>query len=97
QLRLPVLLTKEITLQPNSEKCINIKILSSMNKTSEALFEPTTYLHSKAIFLINALIKVEGNRSRIMNINANDCQKTLSKNTTLGHTGCPRSPRGKFT
>ncbi|CAF5109412.1 unnamed protein product, partial [Rotaria socialis] len=39
QLRLPVLLTKEITLQPNSEKCINIKILSSMNKTSEALFE----------------------------------------------------------
>ncbi|CAF4632789.1 unnamed protein product, partial [Rotaria socialis] len=65
QLRLPVLLTKEITLQPNSEKCINIKILSSMNKTSEALFEPTTYLHSKAIFLINALIKVEGNRSRI--------------------------------
>ncbi|CAF4874469.1 unnamed protein product [Rotaria socialis] len=85
QLRLPVLLTEEITLPPKSEKCINIKILSSMNKTSEALFEPTRHLHSKAIFLINALIKVEGNRSRIMIINANDRQKTLSKNTTLGH------------
>ncbi|CAF3391230.1 unnamed protein product [Rotaria socialis] len=85
QLRLPVLLTEEITLPSKSEKCINIKILSSMNKTSEALFEPTTNLHSKAIFLINALIKVEGNRSRIMIINANDRQKTLSKNTILGH------------
>ncbi|CAF4477499.1 unnamed protein product, partial [Rotaria magnacalcarata] len=85
QLRLPVLLTEEITLPPKSEKCINIKILSSMNKTSEALFEPTTHLHSKEIFLINALIKVEKNRSQIMIINANDRQKTLSKNTTLGH------------
>ncbi|CAF4384057.1 unnamed protein product, partial [Rotaria magnacalcarata] len=85
QLRLPVLLTEEITLPPKSEKCINIKILSSMNKTSEALFKPTTHLHSKEIFLINALIKVEKNRSQIMIINANDRQKTLSKNTTLGH------------
>ncbi|CAM2729004.1 unnamed protein product [Rotaria socialis] len=85
QLRLPVLLTDEITLPPKSEKCINVKILSSMSKTSEALFEPTTHLQSKAIFLINALIKVEENRSRIMIINANDRQKTLSKNTTLGH------------
>ncbi|CAM2708521.1 unnamed protein product [Rotaria socialis] len=85
QLRLPVLLTEEITLPPKSEKCINIKILSSMNQTPEALFEPTRHLHSKAIFLINALVKVEENRSRIMIINANDRQKTLSKNTTLGH------------
>ncbi|CAF3826812.1 unnamed protein product, partial [Rotaria sp. Silwood1] len=84
-LQLPVLLADEITLPPHSEKCIDIKVLSSMTSISEALFEPAAYLYPKQIFLTNALIKLEDNRSQIMIMNANDRQKTLSKNTPLGY------------
>ncbi|CAF1243838.1 unnamed protein product [Rotaria sordida] len=38
-----VLLADEITLPPRSEKCIDIKVLSSMTNISEALFEPAPY------------------------------------------------------
>ncbi|CAF4803070.1 unnamed protein product, partial [Rotaria socialis] len=84
-LQLPVLLTDEITIPPYSEKCININILSPMINIPEALFEPATYLYPKQILLTNALIKLEDNRSYVMIINANDRQKTLSKNTHLGY------------
>lgn len=83
--QLPVLLIDEITLPPYSEKCINVKISSPTNHTSDVLFEPATYLHTKQILLTNALIKLEDNRSHVMIINANDRQKTLSKNTHLGY------------
>ncbi|CAF5218875.1 unnamed protein product [Rotaria magnacalcarata] len=56
-----------------------------MINISEALFEPATYLYPKQILLTNALIKLEDNRSHVMIINANDRQKTLSKNTHLGY------------
>ncbi|CAF4004061.1 unnamed protein product [Rotaria sp. Silwood1] len=83
--QLPVLLTDEITLSPNSEKCVNIKVLSPTVNISEALFEPAAYLYPKQILLTNALIKFKDNSSYVMIMNANDRQKTLSKNTTLGY------------
>ncbi len=36
----PILLIDEITLPPYSEKCIDVKLLSSRNNTNEVLFEP---------------------------------------------------------
>ncbi|CAF1402909.1 unnamed protein product [Rotaria sordida] len=84
-LQLPVLLTDKITLRPHSEKYVNIKVLSPTMNISEALFEPAAYLNSKQILLTNALIKLEDNRSQVMILNANDRQKTLSKNTSLGY------------
>ncbi|CAF4587035.1 unnamed protein product, partial [Rotaria sp. Silwood2] len=84
-LQLPVLLTDELTLPPYSEKLINVKTLSSMNNTTDALFEPAQNLYSKRILLTNAILKVENNTSQIMIINANDHQRTLSKNTKLGY------------
>lgn len=84
-IQLPVLLTDEITLSPYSEKIINVKILSPMKNITDALFEPVPNLHSKQIFLTNAILRVENNRSQIMIMNANDRQRTLSKNTQLGY------------
>ncbi|CAF3957120.1 unnamed protein product [Rotaria sordida] len=81
----PVLLVNEITLPPYSEKCIDVKIPSSMNNIAEALFEPTPNFHSKQMLLTNALLKVVNNKSRLTIINANDRQRTLSKNTKLGY------------
>ena len=85
----PVLLTDEITLAPYSERCIDVKITSTMNDNTEALFEPAPNLYPKRILLTNAILKVENKKSRIMIINANDRQRTLSKNTTLGYISNP--------
>ena len=84
-----VLLTDEITLAPYSERCIDVKFTSTMNNNTEALFEPAPNLYPKRILLTNAILKVENKKSRIMIINANDRQRTLSKNTTLGYISNP--------
>ena len=83
--QLPVLLTNEITLPPYSEKCIDISIPSDANITTDALFEPNSNLYPKQILLTNALIAIRHNKSQVMIINANDRQRTLSKNTNLGN------------
>ena len=85
---LPVLLIDEITLPPHSEKCIDVKVLSHMNNITEVLFEPAPNLYTKQILLTNALIRMENNRGQLMIINANDRQRTLSKNTKLGYASC---------
>ncbi|CAF3127116.1 unnamed protein product [Rotaria sp. Silwood2] len=83
-LQLPVLLTDEITLPPHSKKYVKIKVLSPTIKITEALFEPATLLYSKQTLLMNALIKLNNNKSQFMIMNTNDRQKTLSKHTLLG-------------
>ena len=84
-LQLPVLLIDEITLPPYSEKLINVKTSSSVKNFTDALFEPAPNLYSKQILLTNAILKVTNNTSQIMIINANDRQRTFSKNTKLGY------------
>lgn len=85
---LPVLLIDEITLPAYSEQYIDVKVTPNVNNDIEGLFEPTARLYSKQILLTNALVRVENNRSRMMIINANDSQRTLSKNTKLGWISC---------
>lgn len=82
--KLPVLLIDEITLPPYSEKCIDVKIPSPVENDIDVIFEPTLNLHSKQILLATALLKVKNNKTKIMIINANDHQRTLSINTELG-------------
>jgi hypothetical protein len=83
--QLPVLLIDEITLPPYSEECIDVKVPLYANNINEALFEPAPNLYPKQLLLTNALIKVDNNKSRITIINANNHQRTLSKNTKLGY------------
>ena len=83
--QLPILLTDEITLPPYSERCIDVKVSSRMNSITEALFEPASNLYSKRILLTNAVIRIDNSRSKLMIINANNQQRTLSKNTKLGY------------
>ncbi len=83
--QLPILLIDEITLQPYSEKCIEVRVPSRINNMTEALFEPASNLYSKQIVLTNALIRIDNNKSQLMIINANNRQRTLSKNTKLGY------------
>ena len=83
--QIPVPLAEQITLPSYSEKYVKIKVLPQTINRFETLFEPTPYLQSKQIILANALITVDNNMSSIPIINANNHQKTLSKNTMLGH------------
>ncbi|CAF4413388.1 unnamed protein product [Rotaria sp. Silwood2] len=87
-LKLHILLIDEITLPPYSEKCIDAKISSPIKNNADVMFEPTPNLHSKQILLANALLKVKNNKAKIMIINANDHQRTLSRNTQLGTISC---------
>ena len=86
--QLPILLIDEITLPPYSERCINVKVPSRINYMTEAVFEPASNLYPKQILLINALIRIDNGRSQLMIINANNRQRTLSKNTKLGYISC---------
>lgn len=96
-LRLPALLTNEITLPPYSEKCIDVTVTSEAKIATDALFEPTPSLQSKQVLLANALIRVNNNRTQITVINANDRQRTLSKNTRLGHVTVPYENQNYFS
>ncbi|CAF2220347.1 unnamed protein product, partial [Rotaria magnacalcarata] len=84
-IHLSILLIDEITLPPYSEKLNNVKTASPIKGTIDVLFEPAHNLYSKQILLANAILKMENNTSQIMIINVNDRQRTLSKNTKLGH------------
>ena len=81
---IPVLLTEEITLAPYSEQCIDVKLPTLTWQINEALFEPARNLYSKQILLSNAILKIENNKSRIIIVNTNDHQRTLSTNTRVG-------------
>lgn len=81
---IPVLLTQEITLGPHSETYIDVKLPTLTHKINEALFEPAANLYPKRILLSNAILKIENNQSRITIVNANDRQRTLSRNTRVG-------------
>jgi hypothetical protein len=87
-LRSPVLLTNDVTLSPHSEAYIDVHIQSSTNAPTEVLFEPAPNFCPKQILLINVLLELENNQSKILIINANDRHRTLSKNTKLGYISC---------
>jgi transposase InsO family protein len=94
--QLPILLIDEITLPPYSEKYVDVTVPSRMNNITEALFEPASNLYSKQILLTNALIRIDNNKSRLMIINANNRQRTLSKNTKLGYISCQSESNNYF-
>ncbi|CAF4492395.1 unnamed protein product [Didymodactylos carnosus] len=82
--RFPVFLIDQITLPPYSEQCIDVAVPSLFGNVNNVMFESTPHLYSKSILAANALIAAEYHKTRIIVINASDCQRTLSKNTRLG-------------
>ncbi|CAF1345271.1 unnamed protein product [Didymodactylos carnosus] len=83
-IRFPVFLIDQITLPPYSEQCIDVAVPSLFGNVNNVMFESTPHLYSKSILAANALIAAEYHKTRIIVINASDCQRTLSKNTRLG-------------
>ena len=84
-LHFPVLLTREISLPPFSESCVEVNIPAFFSNTGEAIFEPTPNLQQKCILAANAIIKIDSSESKLLIINASANRRTLSRNTKLGN------------
>ena len=78
----PALLLDQITLPPYSQ--ILIDVVAQLSNGKNLLFEPHGNLHSKFIFIPHTLLNVQRNRTKVLVINAQHRQQTLSRNTRIG-------------
>jgi len=78
----PALLVNQITLPPYSQTLVDVK--SQLNNDNDLIFEPYGHHISKFIFIPHALLNMENNRTKVLLINAQNRQQTLSKNTRIG-------------
>jgi len=78
----PALLVNQITLPPHSQTLVDI--ISQINNAKNLIFEPYGNHISKFIFIPHTLLSVNNNRAKVLLINAQNRQQTLSKNTRIG-------------
>ena len=76
------LLLNEITLLPRSQTLVEIK--SSINNANNLIFERYGNHHSKFIFVPHSLLNIYDNKAKVLLINVQNRQQTLSKNTRIG-------------
>ncbi len=75
-------LLDQITLPPRSQTLV--EITSTINNANNLIFEPYGSHHSKFIFIPHSLLNVYDNKAKVLLINAQNRQQTLSKNTRTG-------------
>ncbi|CAF0983293.1 unnamed protein product [Didymodactylos carnosus] len=91
-LHYPVFLINQVTIPSYSERYIDVQVPSLFGNINNVMFEPIGNLYSKSILTAKAVLNVNNSQTRIVIINANNRQFTLSKNTKLGvisyQSGC---------
>ncbi|CAF4226902.1 unnamed protein product, partial [Rotaria sordida] len=78
----PALLVHEITLLPYSQKLVDITC--QVTNANNLIFEPYERHISKFIFIPHTLLNINKNHAKVLLINAQNRQQTLSKNTRIG-------------
>lgn len=78
----PALLVNQVTLPPYSQTLIDVTC--QIDDGENLLFEPHGNHASKFIFTPHSLVNVKQSRTKILLINAQNRQQTLSKNTRIG-------------
>jgi transposase InsO family protein len=81
-LNYPALLIDQITLPPRSQTLVEIK--SQITNANNLIFEPNGNHHAKFIFMPHTLLNIYDNKTKVLLINAENRQQTLSKNTRIG-------------
>ena len=81
-IKYPALLLDQITLPPYSQTLIDV--VAQLSQGQDLIFEPHENLHSKFIFIPNTLLHVQQNKTKVLLINAQNRQQTLSRNTRIG-------------
>lgn len=75
-------LTNQITLPPYSQSLVEIG--TQLTCATNLMFEPHANLAPKLIFIPYTLVNVKQNTAKVLIMNAQDRQQTLSKNTRIG-------------
>ncbi|CAF4219192.1 unnamed protein product, partial [Rotaria sordida] len=78
----PALLIQQITLPPYSQQLVDITC--QINNANNLIFEPYERHISKLIFMPHTLLDINKNQAKVLLINAQNRQQTLSKNTRIG-------------
>ncbi|CAF4259249.1 unnamed protein product, partial [Rotaria sordida] len=78
----PALLIRQITLPPYSQQLVDI--ICQINNAHNLIFEPYERHISKFIFIPHTLLNINKNQAKVLLINAQNRQQTLSKNTRIG-------------
>ena len=78
----PAILANQITLPPRSQRLVDIK--TQLANSINLIFEPSEHLSTKLVFIPHTLLNVSNNTTQILIMNAQDRERTLSKNTKLG-------------
>ncbi|CAF1520646.1 unnamed protein product, partial [Rotaria sordida] len=78
----PALLVQQLTLPPYSQQLVDITC--QVTNANNLIFEPYERHISKFIFIPHTLLNINGNHAKVLLINAQNRQQTLSKNTRIG-------------
>ncbi|CAF4787886.1 unnamed protein product, partial [Rotaria sp. Silwood2] len=78
----PALLVHQISLPPHSQTLVDITC--QVSNANNLIFEPYQRYISKLIFIPHTLLNINKNKAKILLINAQNHQRTLSKNTRIG-------------
>ncbi|CAF1177889.1 unnamed protein product [Rotaria sordida] len=78
----PALLVQQITLPPYSQQLVDITC--QVTNANNLIFEPYERHISKFIFIPHTLLNINKNHTKVLLINAQNRQQTLSKNTRIG-------------
>ncbi|CAF4975208.1 unnamed protein product [Rotaria sp. Silwood1] len=78
----PAILVNQITLPPYSQTLVDIT--SQVSNANNLIFEPYDRYISKFMFIPHTLLNVNNHQAKILLINAQNRQQTLSKNTRIG-------------
>ena len=78
----PALLVHQITIPPYSQLLVDVN--TQIINEKDVLFEPYGRHMSKLIFTPHALLDIADNKTKVLLINAQNRQQTLSKNTRIG-------------
>ncbi|CAF4937178.1 unnamed protein product, partial [Rotaria socialis] len=78
----PALLVHQITLPSHSQTLVDITC--QVNNDHNIIFEPYARHISKFIFIPHTLLNINNNQAKVLLINAQNRQQTLSKNTRIG-------------
>ncbi|CAF1498928.1 unnamed protein product, partial [Rotaria sordida] len=78
----PALLVQQLTLPPYSQQLVDITC--QVTNANNLIFEPYERHISNFIFIPHTLLNINGNHAKVLLINAQNRQQTLSKNTRIG-------------
>jgi hypothetical protein len=81
-LQYPALLTKQVTLDPYSQTFVEVQ--TQLTNATNVIFEPNNQYNARLIFMPCTLLNVSNNTAKILIVNAQNNQRTLSKHTKIG-------------